>query len=348
MKIAWVKEPGKLEFAEVERPVPGPHDVVAKVKHCGVCGTDLSIADGTLNLGKGNEPIYPVRIGHEWSGVIDEVGSDVIDFKPGDPIVSDTGLNCGHCSNCKKGNYTGCSAGRSLGTIGDAWPGAFAEYILMPELFCYKIPKNVPLENAALAEPAGIGFGGLRDMPLGPCYTMLVIGTGTISLCALACAKALGQGKTILAGRKDAKLAIGNRLGADILVNMGKEDLAQRVFDETDGRGADVVLDATGAPELLNLSVSLARKHGGKIVLPGYYEQIIDGFDIDNLITNARSLIGVEGQWGTPAKILGLMQYRNLDLTPLITDRYPFENIHEAFKAMKEKNNTRIKIMVDF
>ena len=348
MKVTWVKEPGKLEFTEIAKPVPGPHDVVAKVKYCGVCGTDVSIADGTLNLGKGNEPIYPVRIGHEWSGIVDEIGSEVCGLKPGDPIISDSGKYCGNCENCRKGNFAGCTAGRSLGTIGEAWPGAFAEYIVMPDFHCYTVPEGVSLENAALVEPAGIGLGGLRGISLGPEFTMVVIGTGAISLSTMACVKGLGQGKTILAGRNDGKLAIGKKLGADILVNLQKEDLVKKVYDETCGKGADIVLDTTGSVDLLNLSVSLARHGCGKIVVPGFYERLMDGFEIDNLVARGRSLIGVEGTWGICAKVLNLLHYGKVDLSPLITNRYPFEKIHEAFRAMKEKNATRIKIMVEF
>jgi L-iditol 2-dehydrogenase len=219
--------------------------------------------------------------------------------------------------------------------------------MLMPERLTFHIPDSVPSDTAALVEPAGIGFYGLSRTPIGPGTTLLVIGTGPISLGGMACAKGIGSGKIILAGRKEAKLAIGKKLGADVIVNMEKEDLREAVIRETNGHGADVVMDSTGAPELLNLSVSLVRP-SGYIVLPGFYEQLINNFAIDNVIVRNCVLIGGAGAPDMQRRILDLLERGHIDLKPMITDRYPFGKIKKAFAAFKEKNDTRIKIMVDF
>ncbi|MDR0583092.1 MAG: alcohol dehydrogenase catalytic domain-containing protein [Treponema sp.] len=347
MKVLLAEKPGKLRIVEMEKPAPGPREVVAKVLHCGICGTDVSIADGTLNLGKGNEPIYPVRIGHEWSGQVVELGSETKRLKVGDRIISDTGYSCGECEYCMHGEFGSCIEGRAIGTIGNCWPGAFAEYMLIPERLAFRLPDNVPSDVAALVEPAGVGFYGLTKTPVGPGTNLLVVGTGPISLGGMACAKGIGVGKTILAGRKDAKLAIGKMLGADILVNIDKENLYDVVMRETNGRGMDVVMDSTGAAELLNLSVSLTRASGW-IVLPGFYERHIDDFAIDNIIVRNCTLIGGAGTPDMQRRILDMLTNGHIDLRPMITDRYPFERVLEAFKAVKEKNETRVKILVDF
>jgi 2-desacetyl-2-hydroxyethyl bacteriochlorophyllide A dehydrogenase len=347
MKALIVREPGKPEVAEVEKPVPGPHDIVAKVLHCGICGTDLSIVDGTLNLGKGNDPIYPVRLGHEWSGIVEEVGNEVRIFKKGDRVISDSGVYCGECDNCKAKNFESCTGSRSIGTIRNAWPGAFAEYMKVPVMNAFKIPDIVAADEAALVEPAGIGLSGILKANLESGKTFLVIGTGAISLGALVCARGIGAGKIILAGRKDLKLEIGKKMGADVTVNMSREDLTASVQKETGGRGADAVLDATGAAELLNLSVSLCIVHG-KIIIPGFYEKPVDGFLIDNMVANGRSLVGTAGRMGIPARILNLLEYRRINLKPMITARYPFEKVLDAFAVAKAKKDTMIKVMVDF
>ncbi|MDR1506428.1 MAG: alcohol dehydrogenase catalytic domain-containing protein [Treponema sp.] len=347
MKVFLVKEPNVAEIVEMERPVPGPDQVLAKVLHCGICATDVSIVDGTLNLGEGNSPVYPVRIGHEWSGRVVETGSAVKRFKAGDRMISETGYSCGVCEYCLRGEINNCAEGRAVGTIGNHWPGAFAEYMLMPERLSFHIPGNVPSDTAALVEPASVGFYGLTRTPIGPGTTLLVIGTGPISLGGMACAKGVGSGKIILAGRKEAKLAIGKKLGADVIVNMEKEDLREAVMRETNGRGADVVMDSTGAPGLLNLSVSLTRS-SGCIVLPGFYEQPVNNFALDNIIVRNCVLIGGAGAPDMQRRILDLLERGHIDLKPMITDRYPFEKIKEAFAAVGEKNDTRIKIMVDF
>ena len=347
MKVFIVKEPKIAEIVEMEKPVPAPDEVLAKVAHCGICGTDISIYDGTLNLGKGNEPIYPVRLGHEWSGVVVEAGKNVTGFKPGDKVISDTGWSCGVCEYCYRGDYNSCSRGRAVGTIGKCWPGAFAEYMLMPGREMFHVADSIPLDVAALVEPSCVGFYGLTRTPLGPGSNLLVMGTGPISLGGMACAKGIGVGKTILAGRKDAKLAIGKKMGADITVNMDKEDLREVVMRETNGRGVDIVLDSTGAASLINLSVSLVRS-SGYIVAPGFYEQLLDGFAIDNIIVRNCVLIGSGGTPDMQRRVLDMLTYGHVNLAPMITDRYPFADIKAAFAAVKQKGDTRVKVMVDF
>ncbi|MDR0732431.1 MAG: alcohol dehydrogenase catalytic domain-containing protein [Treponema sp.] len=347
MKALVVKEPGTMVIDDIEKPLPGPGYILAKVLHCGICATDVSIAKGTLDLGKGNEPVYPVRIGHEWSGRIVETGAGTKKLKVDDVVISETGYSCGVCEYCLRGEIHKCVEGRSVGTIGNCWPGAFAEYMLMPERLTFRVPDNVPVDTAALVEPASIGFYGLTRTPIGPGTTLLVVGTGPISLGGMACARGLGSGKIILAGRKEAKLAVGKALGADVLVNMEKEDLTEAVMRETRGRGADVVMDGTGAPDLLNLSVSLTRG-SGYIVLPGFYEQLINDFAIDNIIARNITLVGAAGATDMQRRILDMLSLGRIDLKPMITHRYPFDQVLDAFKAVGEKNDSRIKIMIDF
>ena len=133
MKVLLAYQPGEIRIVEMEKPVPGPHEILCKVAHCGVCATDVAIMKGILNLGKGNEPIYPVRLGHEWSGTVVEVGEGCWKFKVGDRAISDTGYSCGECEMCRKGEYQSCLKGRAIGTTGECWPGGFAEYMLVPE-----------------------------------------------------------------------------------------------------------------------------------------------------------------------------------------------------------------------
>ncbi|MDR2144428.1 MAG: zinc-binding dehydrogenase, partial [Treponema sp.] len=145
----------------------------------------------------------------------------------------------------------------------------------------------------------------------------------------------------------DAKLAIGKKLGADVLVNMDREDLKEAVMRETGGHGADVVLDTTGSGDLISLSIALTRS-SGHIVFPGFYERLLDDFAIDNVIIRNITLIGSAAAVDMQRQILDLLGQGHINLKPMITDRYPFANVKEAFAAVKEKNDTRVKILVDF
>ncbi len=347
MKVLLAYKPGELRVVEMDKPKVGPRDILCKVAHCGVCATDVAIMKGTLNLGDGADPIYPVRIGHEWSGTVVEVGSETWRIKPGDRVISDTGYYCGECEMCRRGQYQSCVNGRAIGTTGHCWPGGFAEYMMVPERLAYKVPDSVPLDVAALIEPTSIGFYGLERAGFDPTTIMVVVGTGPISLGGMACAKARGIGKTIVAGRKDAKLEIARRLGADITVNMTRENLYDVVMRETEGRGAEIVLDSTGAPELLNESMLMLRG-SGKLVIPAFYEQLLNGIKLDRIIVKNCTLIGAAGTPNQGDKILRLLESGKLDLSPMITDRFPFDRVKEAFDAVTARNDTRIKVMVDF
>ncbi len=347
MKVLLAYAPGELRIVEMDKPVPGPREILCKVSHCGVCATDVAIMKGTLNLGDGNDPIYPVRIGHEWSGRVVEVGAETCRMKVGDSVVSDTGYFCGECEMCKRGQYQSCLHGRAIGTIGHCWPGAFAEYMLIPERMAFKVPSSVALDEAALVEPAGIGYYGLERAGFTPETTLLVIGTGPISLGGMACAKAMGIGKTIVAGRKKAKLEIARQLGADVCVDMTKEDLTAVVMAETDGRRMDIVLDSTGAPEILN-DAMLLLKGSGTLVIPAFYEQVLNGVKLDRLIVKNCTLIGAAGTPNMSGKLLSLMASGKLNLKPMLTDRFPFSQVKDAFAAVDLRNDHRVKVMVDF
>lgn len=347
MKVLLAYKPGEMRIVEMEKPVPGPGEILAKVAHCGICATDVAIADGTLTLGDGMDPIYPVRIGHEWSGVVVETGKGTWRLKPGDRVISDTGYSCGECEACLNGEYQSCENGRAIGTTGNCWPGAFAEYMLMPERLTFKVPDNVPLDEAALVEPSSIGLYGLLRAHIGPGMNLLVVGTGPIGLGGMACAKGMGIGKTILAGRKEKKLAIGKEMGADILVNTTKEDLHEVVMRETRGRGMDVILDTTGDPNMLN-DLLLMLRGSGTIVIPGFYECELNGVKLDRLIAKNCTMIGAAGTPNMGRKILDMLANGHTSLKPMITERYPFDQAIEAFAAVKAHNDRRVKIMIDF
>ena len=347
MKVLLAFQPGELRVVEMDWPKVGPHEILCKVAHCGVCATDVAIMKGTLNLGDGADPIYPVRIGHEWSGTVVEVGSETWRIKPGDRVISDTGFSCGECEMCRRGQYQSCLNGRAIGTTGHCWPGSFADYMLVPERIAYKVPDSVPLDVAALVEPTSIGFYGLERAGFDPTTTLVVIGTGPISLGGMAVARARGIGRIIVGGRKDAKLEIAKKLGADVLVNMTRENLYDVVMRETDGRGAEIVLDSTGAPEILNDAMLMLRS-SGRLVIPAFYEQLLSGIKLDRIIVKNCMLIGSAGTPNQADKILRLLESGRLDLSPMITDRFPFSEVREAFAAVSARNDSRIKVMVDF
>jgi L-iditol 2-dehydrogenase len=348
MKAIVVKRPNELEMIDVPKPKVGPKDVLAKVSYCGICATDMAIYDGSLFSGQKDMVRYPVRIGHEWSGVVEEVGCDVVGLAPGDKVAGDDGVPCGDCMFCLAGEYQLCPYSHSVGTVGDAWPGAFAEYMLMPARITFKLSPDTDLKEAALIEPAGIAFTGLKKGDIKVGDVVVVVGTGAIGLAAVAMAKSFGAAKVILVGRRDSKLEIGKKMGADVVVNVKKEDAAKAIRPHTKlGLGADVVVETSGNVDALAQCFTYIR-NGGRLPVLGFYEQRLDGFDIDRIVLSYIDIKGVAGSANVFAPIISMMQHKIVDFSPLISGVYPAAQYKEAFDKVLENAGDRIKVLIEF
>lgn len=345
MKAIVVNAPGNIGYAEVEKPKPGPYEVLAKVSYCGICGTDSEIYYGDTSLTRKGLVRYPVRIGHEWSGVVEEVGAKVKEFKPGDRVISDTGSSCGICKECLSGNFKRCRQLRSLGTVGFHKEGAFAEYIVMYHWHMHKIPDNVSMEEAALVEPATIALNGLEDCAPDPESTVLITGTGAIGLLAVSMAKQKGL-RVLLAGRKQFKLDVGLAMGADAVVNLTTEDLKTFVGEQTGGKGLELFYDTTGASEFITQALELTG-YMGTIALVGFYEKSLNHFDVNRMVMEHKRIQGCEGSaWRAP-QVLELAKQGKIRLKPLITGRIPFEEAADAIRSSRENTEKKIKILVE-
>ena len=345
MKAITIFGPNDARMVDEPRPEVGPRDALVRVAYSGVCGTDLAILSGEMGLVKDGSIKYPVRIGHEWSGVVEELGSEVTRFRKGDRVVSETAVTCGVCPACQRGDYGKCRATRSLGTI-NHWPGSFAEYMLMPERHLYKLGDSIPLDEAALIEPACVALAGATKIDFSSRPSVLVIGTGAIGLAAVALCKAYGSPLVMLSGRKESKLEAGRAMGADAVVNASREEVAAFVKERTGGRGADAILETSGNPAVIGSLPSLAAQRA-VVPLIGFYERKIDGFDIDAFVSREIRLMGIMGEFFLVPKVIELLAAKRLSLRPVITHRFPFDKTIEAMMTAQDKAETKIKMLAE-
>lgn len=269
--------PGKLELREVEIPAAGPGEVLIKVKAALTCGTDLK----AFLRGHPQIPM-PGPFGHEFSGVVAEVGSGVRSLRDGDPVMSVHSAPCGDCYWCRRDQGNLCPSVMETKVL-----GAYAEYVRVPARIVrqnlYPKPNGLSFEEAALLEPLACVVYGLNQIRLHPEDTVLVIGPGAVGLLHLLALKARGVGRVIVAGRRKFRLDLAGELGAVSVSSAAgsmsgsaagdadgaaKSGLADRIFEETSGRGADVVIECTGRAEVWQEALSLVRK-GGQVVLFG-------------------------------------------------------------------------------
>ena len=344
MRAIIVNAPGDIRYVEVEKPRVGPGDVLIRVCFCGVCGTDLAILNGDMSFVREGLIKYPVRIGHEWSGIVEEVGAEVTKVKPGDKVVGDNGVACEKCRNCLAGDYLHCLNSRAVGTV-NCWDGAFAEYMIMPQRHIYKLPEQIGLEEAALIEPASIALNGVKASGIHENSSVLVIGTGPIGLAGVSLVRNAGVKKLLLAGRKDGKLEVGKIMGADITVNVTKESLKDIVMRETDGEGVSAVIETSGAISSINEALDYIAD-SGIISLIGFYEKELNGFNIDKVVLGKIQIRGVAGE-PVMQEVIDLMASGALKLKPLSTHKVSFDEAIDAFINITEKNESKIKILVE-
>lgn len=254
MKAAKLIEPGKIVISEEEMPrIHSSHGVLVKVRAVGICGTDVHIFE------KGRDDVALPRIlGHELVGEAIETGSDVRRIHPGDHVVLDPVFSCGTCKTCKRGQPNVC---RDVKCYGVQMDGGFQEYIVVEEEHLYTVSPGISWKQAALAEPFSIGANIISRTGVSSKDNVVVIGCGTIGLCAAQAAKWAGA-RVLISDVEDSKLDIATRAGIDEAVNSAKVSLEEAVEEFSPG-GADVVIVRSVRRRLWNTGSALLLRGRG-------------------------------------------------------------------------------------
>ena len=333
--------PGDIRTVREPVPVPKGRQVLCRVVNVGICGTDYGIFKGELE----DMVDFPVRPGHEWTGVVEEVGEDVVLFKPGDRVVGQTCIACGTCPDCRAGNRLACVNRQSVGTV-HAWPGAMCEYELYYEGDLIALPAEISFEQGALIEPAGNAMMGIVMGGVGFGSTVSIMGTGPIGVAAAALARAYGASTVISVGRSDFKLDLCKQLGATHTVNTTREDAAEKILEYTGGKGVDVSLEISGSKQLFEACIK-STKAGGDIEMIAFYEGKYD-FDLTDFAFRLLTLRASGcGGWGYFDRVMELMRQGRIDLTPMITHRCALSEAAQNIVDLKKDNARKVKVMVE-
>ncbi len=321
--------PGHMELREVEMPKAGPGEVVLKVEAALTCGTDIK----AFRRGHPKMPM-PTLFGHEFSGTVVEVGKNVDRFKVGDQVMSVHSAPCNNCFYCKKGQENLCETVMDTKVL-----GAYSEYIKLPrhivEQNAFIKPQSISFPEAAMLEPLACVIYGLEQFTIKADSTVAVIGAGPIGLLQVAALKASGIKEVILAGRHGIRLNTGLILGADKIIDVDENDLIPAILDETAGRGADLVIECTGRPDVWESTLSLARKGGNILLFGGCPEGSRACFDTKRLHYDEITLKGVFHF--TPAavkKAYEMLSSGKINVKPLITAELPLRELQRAFEML--------------
>ena len=329
MKTYQAIAPGQGAFVEVPTPVPQDDQVLVQIRYCGVCGTDYALHSGNSSFIQNGLATYPIRLGHEWSGVVAAVGPSVTDLQVGDAVVGDNYVSCGVCPACQKQDYNFCAGRNHVGTIDPCWPGAFAEYFVAPRRHVYPLAETVSLKEAALCEPLSVAYGGIKKMNITAESVVVVIGTGSIGMAAATLARYRGAGQVYMVGRNKEKLEVAKTLGITGVINVKETDLQQELLRLTGGRHADFVLECSGAPTTIQQSLDIAAQKA-TIALVGFYEKEISGLNIDTLVSKELTLVGIMGEYGNLEAVSRIMAEFDLRLEGVITDTVSFSDMPAA------------------
>jgi L-iditol 2-dehydrogenase len=344
MRAAVLVEPGVFRILEKPVPEPGPGEVLVKVAMCGTCGTDLKIMQHPFPH---QPPFGSFTPGHEWTGTVVALGASVDEFAVGDRVAIEAHSGCGRCANCVLGEYTAClnygNVDKGHRTSGFTADGGFAEYAIHHAKALYRMPDGVTWEDAVLVSTAGTGMYGIDvigGFVVG--QSIVVIGPGPVGLMTVQILKALGAAQVILIGTRATRLEMGQRLGADAVISSRDEDPVAAVRRLTEGLGADVVIEASGAPDTPQQCVEMV-KLGGKILFLAFYKDKVT-FDLSRAIRSDVTLYTTRGEGrASVGRALSLAAQGKLRGAELVTHHFPLDDIVEGFRVVREREGDPIK-----
>ncbi|MCU0462812.1 MAG: alcohol dehydrogenase catalytic domain-containing protein [Bacteroidales bacterium] len=345
MKAAVIREYGKISLEEVRKPELGKGHVMVRVKYASICGSDQHIFRGEFHP-RTQLPLIP---GHEFAGVVEEVGEGVTTVTPGDKVTVDPIIWCGKCAACLIGHFPACT---SLKLAGIDLDGGFAEYISVPVNMVYKVPSHVSDENAALIEILSIGFHASARAGLEADDDILIVGSGKVGNSILHAAKTITRGKIILADVLDERLALAKSAFNDIYtVNTRKEDPLAFIREITGGRGVDIAFEAVGHEKEVEGRYNPVRlcinaiRGAGKVCVLGLSDHPA-AILMKELIWKEARIIASRVSHGEFARVIDALDRGLVNPEKMVTGIFDLEDAQKGFEYLENEPAKHLKILL--
>ena len=345
MKAVLFEKIGSVKLSEATKPdLETQEDALVKVTNTAICGTDLHILNGNIPVEENT------ILGHEAVGVVEKIGSDVKRIKQGDRVVLSCTVQCGQCDNCRNGLVALCKEGGifGCGQQRGGFPGAQAEYIRVPfaDFVLEPIPTELSEEQALfVGDILSTGYMASENGSIQPGDIVIIFGAGPVGLCTTATARLFGPSLIVSVDLLDYRLEAAKRVGADIIINSGKTDILEEIKRITDGRGADVTIEAVGSAETLNYCIESVRG-GGNISIVGVFPPGMVEISMKKmLIRNIQIKMGLVNMVNM-GRLMSLIKHRKLDLTSLITHQMPLNKVNDAYRIFSSRSENVLKVIL--
>ncbi len=341
MKALVLEEYNRLAYKDMPEPEIGPNELLIEVKASGICGSDVHGLDGSTG-----RRIPPLIMGHEASGIVGSVGSDVTEYTVGQRVTFDSTVYCGTCFYCRRGDINLCDERRVLGVSCPDYRqhGTFAEYVAVPQHIIYPLPDSISFEQSAMVEPCSVAFHAVHITPLALNDLAVVVGAGIIGLLVIQTLRAAGCGQIVAVDIAAERLALAKRLGADVALDAAADDVVTAIRQMGNGRGADVAFDAVGIDESLKTALSCLRK-GGALTLIGNLRPEVD-LALQTVVTGEIRVQGSCASRGDYPACLDMIARGAIRVDPLISATAPLSDGAQWFKRLYHKEKGLMKVIL--
>jgi len=343
MRSAPLVAPRRIELVETNSPEgPRQGELLVKMRAVGLCGTDVHWwAEGRVHS---TPAVYPQVLGHEPVGEVVAAGQGVRDFRPGDRVAMEPLLTCGHCEFCRAGRHNLCVEARFMGA--PEAEGFLREYVVIPEANASLVPEPLTWHQATLIEPLAVLVHAFELAPVRVGQTVVVLGCGSIGGLAVAMAKLAGAAEVLACDRVPHRLALARKMGADFAMDAVADPFLDAVMQRTAGRGADLVYDAAGTPETIELGLRCA-KPGGTFVLIGIPAPPRFAVDLHTAMSREVRIQTILRSNHKGVEAAALLAAGRIP-TALLTHALPFEKAQEGFEMLHGYSGGVGKLVFDF
>ncbi len=346
MKAGILYNDRDIRVGDAPDPRVGPGEVLVATSCAGICGTDLHIYRGEFH----GRVAYPAIQGHEFGGIIQELGKEVTHLRVGDRVVVDPIISCHSCPACLSGHLNACRALKLLGVDLD---GGFGQYVAAPANHVYPLPDSFPMIYAPMVEMYGLGHHILRRGRVQPGETIAILGAGKLGLAILdVLCHSAGAATTIVTDIQPFRLETARKIGADFAIDVTQADPVERVLEITQGIGVDCAIEAVGHYHLIpGQEAPLAQavkmiRNAGRIVTAGLGEQL-SPVHFKTLVLKEAQIIASRVTLGEFPQAIRLMEKGLLHPELLITDQVPLRDITTAFDKVDRENPDTLKVVLD-